>query len=75
MTTKHEVIAVHRANPTWSPGDIAHHLGCISAYVRATARRNKLNLPSGLKSVSPAVLRARAAELIRRAEQIEAQGK
>lgn len=45
MTTKHEVIAVHRAHPDWSAGDIAAHLGCMHEYVRATARRNGFSLP------------------------------
>lgn len=45
MTTKHDVIAAHHDHPEWNSTDIAGHLGCCSAYVRATARRNGLTLP------------------------------
>jgi len=42
MTTKHEVIALHRRFPDWSSTQIAERLGCSSAYVRATFYRNDL---------------------------------
>lgn len=46
MTNKHEVFDVHRDNPTWCSEDIARHLGCLGAYVRATAQRNGWTLPN-----------------------------
>lgn len=50
MTTKHEVYNTHRANPMWGSGDIAKHLGCCDAYVRATARRNGWALPKRVRA-------------------------
>jgi hypothetical protein len=44
MTTKHQVIAAHRAHPEWTASDIAAHLGCLREYVSATAKRNGLKL-------------------------------
>lgn len=72
MTTKHEVINMHRRNPTWTGADIAQALGCSSAYVRATARRNGIALTVDRMCVTPEQLRERAAKLIKRAEQLEA---
>lgn len=46
MATKNQVIALHRAYPHWTDRDIAAELDCDSAYVRATARRNRLVLAS-----------------------------
>lgn len=45
MTTKDEVIALHRRNPTWTAREIADALGCVPAYVRSTASRNGFKLP------------------------------
>ena len=45
MATKHDVIRLHRGNPDWTSVDIAAALGCLPAYVRATAKRNGLSLP------------------------------
>lgn len=49
MTTKHEVIAIHKAHPDWTCGRIAAHLGCLPEYVSATFRRNGLSLPNSGK--------------------------
>lgn len=46
MTTKHEVIALHREHPDWTGGKIAAHLGCLPEYVSATLRRNGMKLPN-----------------------------
>lgn len=45
MTTKQQVIDVHRAHRDWGAMQIAEHLGCCGGYVRATARRNRIRLP------------------------------
>lgn len=45
MTTKDDVVRLHREHPDWCAAEIAAALGCESAYVRATARRNNLDLP------------------------------
>jgi hypothetical protein len=66
VTTKHDVIAAHRAHPEWTPSDIAEHLKCCSAYVRATAMRNNIKLPHGKRGPrppTPTKLRERAAKL------------
>ena len=47
MTTKHDVIAYHRAHPEADSAEIGRALGCHSAYVRATAGRNGITLPKG----------------------------
>jgi hypothetical protein len=52
MANKHEVIRLHRQNPTWAATRIADELDCSSAYVRATAQRNSLILPSAGHYVS-----------------------
>jgi hypothetical protein len=44
MANKQQVIALNKAHPTWTSADIVDHLGCQSAYVRATATRNNLRL-------------------------------
>lgn len=48
MTTKADVIRVHQQHPTWFAEQIAAHLDCGSAYVRATAYRNDLPIPRKL---------------------------
>ena len=48
MTTKHQVIAAHRAHPDWTARDISDALGCVPGYVNATARRNGLTLPKAV---------------------------
>ena len=45
MTTKWDVIDLHRKHKRWTSSDIAQALGCGAAYVRATARRAGLTLP------------------------------
>lgn len=45
MANKQEVIRMHAENPTFTAADIAERLACSSAYVRATAQRNGLQLP------------------------------
>lgn len=47
MTTKHDVIRVHREHPEWAAHQIAAHLGCLSGYVRKVAAREGLDLPKG----------------------------
>lgn len=44
-TNKHQVITCHKLHPRWSSVQIAEHLGCCDAYVRATFKRNGLRLP------------------------------
>lgn len=46
MTTKHEVIALHKEHPDWTSGQIAWRLGCMAEYVSVTFRRNGLKLPN-----------------------------
>lgn len=46
MANKHQVIALHKAHPTWTSVQIAEELDCESAYVRATFQRNGLFLPN-----------------------------
>lgn len=60
MTTKQEVYATHRENPTWGSEDIARHLGCSGAYVRTTAKRNGWSLPKRDRA-SPEEVAARCA--------------
>jgi hypothetical protein len=45
MAMKDDVIRLHREHPDWCAAEIAAALGCESAYVRATAKRNELVLP------------------------------
>jgi hypothetical protein len=45
MTTKYQVMLLHRNHPDWSASRIARELGCHSAYVRSTAARNNLKIP------------------------------
>ncbi len=40
-----DVVRVHRAHPTWTGPEIADELGCLSAYVRATASRRGMKIP------------------------------
>ena len=44
-TNRHEVYRVHREHPDWGSEQIAAHLGCCGAYVRATAKRQGFVLP------------------------------
>lgn len=44
--TWQDVVDCHEANRGWSAADIAAHLGCESAYVRATGKRRNLRLPA-----------------------------
>lgn len=46
MTTKHEVLALHREHPDWTGPQIAEKLDCTPEYVTATFRRNGLKLPN-----------------------------
>jgi hypothetical protein len=50
MATKHDVIRLHQLRPEWSAPEIAAEIGCHSAYVRSTAQRNGLVLPSNDKN-------------------------
>lgn len=49
MTTKWQVIATHRQHRDWDDQQIADHLDCTPEYVRATAKRNNLILPTRMK--------------------------
>ena len=76
MATKDQVITAHRKHPDWTAQQIADHIGggCLSAYVRATARRNGLKLPKAVQTrLTAEQLRKRAAALLERADLIEAQ--
>jgi len=44
MASKQQVIDAHSSHPDWSADEIARELKCGAAYVRATARRNRLKL-------------------------------
>ncbi len=44
MTTKHEVISLHKQHPEWPSVQIARELDCCDSYVRATFKRNGLKL-------------------------------
>ena len=68
MADKYQVISLHEQFPEWNSCQIAAHLNCSAAYVRATARRNGLKLPRKTKPRSKEDLLAEAARLIRRAE-------
>lgn len=49
MANKHEVIRLHHEHPDWTAPEIAAVLSCSPGYVRATAQRNNLDLPSALR--------------------------
>jgi hypothetical protein len=53
MTTKQQVIDAHRKHPDWDDLMIALVLECEDEYVRATARRNSLILPSRWRRAVP----------------------
>lgn len=74
MATKSQVIDLHAANPTWTARDIADALGCLSAYVRATAQRNGLRSPHHHRGPGEAARRLRRAapDLLRAAMAVEA---
>ena len=61
MTTKHDVINLHRQNPTWTVRQLADELGCNPAYVRATASRCSLTIPRSDQSYKEAFHRLHAA--------------
>lgn len=61
MATKQQVMDLHRANPTWTAPDIAASLGCLDAYVRATARRYGMDLPKAKATPTTVEMRARKA--------------
>lgn len=44
-----DVVRIHKQNPRWSALEIAAELNCHPGYVRATARRRGLTLPSSVK--------------------------
>lgn len=53
MTTKHDVISMHKKAPEMTSGEIAKALGCLPSYVIATFHRNGLKLPHSGKVGSP----------------------
>ncbi|MCE8421278.1 hypothetical protein LZ190_21915, partial [Rhodovulum sulfidophilum] len=70
--TKADVIDTITAHPDWTGPEIAAHLSCHSAYVRKVARAAGLTLPKrGARKPSAEILRERAAELMRQAEELE----
>ena len=71
MTTKHDVIRTHLENPAWSAYEIALHLDCLPEYVRKTASRNGLTLPSAhARRNDPCTMRASARQLMLKAERL-----
>lgn len=46
MTTWQDVERVRTEHPNWDSREIATELGCLSEYVRATAKRRGWKLPS-----------------------------
>ena len=72
MANKNQVIDLHGRHPDWTARQIADELGCLTEYVRKTAYRNGLILPRKRRPSTPEDLRKRAADLIRRAEALEA---
>lgn len=46
MATQHLVLETHNQHPNWNANDIARALNCSAGYVRATAHRLKITLPS-----------------------------
>lgn len=55
MTTKHDVIRLHRRDPALTSVEIAELLGCSPEYVRATFKRNGLVLPHAGRRIAPRV--------------------
>ena len=72
MATKQQVLDLHHAHPDWSYQQIAAEIGALDAYVYKTFVRLRMEVPKKRPDPDPATLRARAAVLIARAEQIEA---
>ena len=72
MANKHQVIDLHQKHPDWTARRIADELGCLPEYVNKTAYRNGLQLPRAYAKPTPEELRRRAADLIRKADMMEA---
>lgn len=51
MANKEQVLSLFRKNPRWNSVMIAEAIGCESAYVRATLKRNGLSLQT--RRISP----------------------
>lgn len=66
MTTKGEVLDLHRAHPDWTSGAIAEHLGCDAAYVRSTFYRNGISIPRKGTDVRRLAERERCAAIAER---------
>lgn len=46
MTNQHQVVALHRKHPDWNAVTLAAELDCSAGYIRATAQRKRLKLPT-----------------------------
>lgn len=57
MANKNDVIRLHRKYPSLTCTEIAERLDCMPAYVRATARRNGLVLPTRIPACRAAARR------------------
>lgn len=64
MVNKFQVFVLHEKFPLLSASDIGELLGCDSGWVRATARRNGLDLPKGNVRTSMEVTLDRATQFI-----------
>ncbi len=71
MTTKQQVIDTHLAHPDWTAPEIAAALDCHQAYVRKTAYRLGIRLPTKLPPRTPESLRRQAARLLVQAAKLE----
>ena len=57
MTTKHEVIALHKARPDITARQAADHLGCGQHYVIATCRREGIKFALKERAIPDAIRR------------------
>lgn len=57
MASKQQFLDAHRANPSFTATQLAALLGCRTAYVRATARRNGITLPGAYGPRDPSRVR------------------
>lgn len=76
MANKDQVIALHKRFPKWTAPQIAARLRCDPGYIRATAKRQGLNLRKGIACLNDPEeyaksLRARADKLLSMARKIE----
>ena len=55
MVTNTQVLKLHREHPEWTAPDIAAAIGSGAAYVRATARRKQISLPTSSRYIKSEV--------------------